>query len=779
MSSSLKSMPAPSGNPARSRGGVVPTNSVTTLEGKKVKARIDPTLPVSEVVHQLCINLEVQQSHVLFALRDEQDQLVTDENLRKHIQDRTPLKLVRSPASDARDYITNLTRSDSSLKMSLFNLQKLIREPQFAKEFVQRDGLAQLMNIITINHGNTLAYALTAMRNLMDYDYGWATIEPAFIAQLCRILSNAATPINVCRPATSILKKLVEADPRSAPGPTAASSSRAQPAPAIGSVWRYGFDVVWRQVQIVGGLLEVLVQRLSNAESGMALSSMTLINTLLFHSTDAHWEELSNELQRLNAKKAVTLLMSNASVEELSSSILDFQANMIRLAYRHKISPVDPEMVKVQHMLDFIWTASQVDEHEHVSGKSRDISESLPGLHDHWIKIGFNSEHIRAEFARVGMLGLDCLYSFAGSDSDFFSKAVLEQLHRPVERRCPIAAASNEVVDLLADHWSVFSPGYSTSTTYLPFFLSFNRVHNYATRFFLRMWNESNASKADFPRVASLVESQIKIALANETTRPWHEVEASFNDIRYREVRERQLRELELQDELLTRPAVRNLRAKLHQESYEFVRRQRIMCLMQGAWFANGIPLSINDTASHRDSMQLRRAGRPWRFYRLDRSHKWLHYVESNVKLHIRPGLEDLPEKIEVSLISDVVVSTCASPPNIAMPEAHSTSSPFSSTLAASPLSFSLMLHTGMSAGDHVSESASRFSDWVDGLNMLRNSQITTRDTEMFVQTLSDIGLKIKLLDLSGEKVDIPASLPTSPPPTNMDFFFSEPPLFV
>ena len=79
----------------------------------------------------------------MFALRDDHEQLVTDENLRKHIQERTALKyalffmktystkrmnrLVRSPAADARDCVTNLTRSDSSLKMTLFNLQKLIR----------------------------------------------------------------------------------------------------------------------------------------------------------------------------------------------------------------------------------------------------------------------------------------------------------------------------------------------------------------------------------------------------------------------------------------------------------------------------------------------------------------------------------------------------------------------------------------------------------------------------------------------------------------------------
>jgi engulfment and cell motility protein 1 len=33
--------------------------------------------------------------------------------------------------------------------------------------------------------------------------------------------------------------------------------------------------------------------------------SMMLINTLLSHATEAHWEDLSSELERLNVRKAV------------------------------------------------------------------------------------------------------------------------------------------------------------------------------------------------------------------------------------------------------------------------------------------------------------------------------------------------------------------------------------------------------------------------------------------------------------------------------------------
>lgn len=54
----------------------------------------------------------------------------------------------------------------------------------------------------------------------------------------------------------------------------------------------------------------------------------------------------------------------------------------------------------------------------------------------------------------------------------------------------------------------------------------------------------------------------------------------------------------------------RNLRAKLFKESYEFVKNQRLLCLMQGAWFLNGVStLPGKDTA--------RRPQRPWRFLRL------------------------------------------------------------------------------------------------------------------------------------------------------------------
>lgn len=90
------------------------------------------------------------------------------------------------------------------------------------------------------------------------------------------IISNSNNPINVIRPATSILKRLVEADPRL--GLEAAMTSNVtspglelSSPPPPGSVFRYGFDAVWAQLQHSPDMLSVVVSRLNMAESGMAL----------------------------------------------------------------------------------------------------------------------------------------------------------------------------------------------------------------------------------------------------------------------------------------------------------------------------------------------------------------------------------------------------------------------------------------------------------------------------------------------------------------------------
>ena len=94
-SNGLGDAPRPRGalNGASSKT-LIPTNSVTTKDGGVVKVRIDPTLMVADVVKQLVANLQIKQPPSNFALRDDDDELVTNENLRKMIRSKAKLKYV-------------------------------------------------------------------------------------------------------------------------------------------------------------------------------------------------------------------------------------------------------------------------------------------------------------------------------------------------------------------------------------------------------------------------------------------------------------------------------------------------------------------------------------------------------------------------------------------------------------------------------------------------------------------------------------------------------------
>lgn len=154
----------------------------------------------------------------------------------------------------------------------------------------------------------------------------------------------------------------------------------------------------------------------------------------------------------------------------------------------------------------------------------------------------------------------------------------------------------------------------------------------------------------------------------------------------------------------------------------------------------------------------------------------------------MRSGLEDLPDRFDLALITEIATANCA-------PPLDGSGAPGATPLISSPLSFSLITPEG-SLADAIAPDISRWADWTDGLNMLRrdSGHVSSKETADFIQALTEIGLKIKLLgacsfpssscfaheslplslDLSGDKVEIPSGLKAGPPPANNEFFFSD-----
>jgi engulfment and cell motility protein 1 len=150
---------------------------------------------------------------------------------------------------------------------------------------------------------------------------------------------------------------------------------------------------------------------------------MMLINSLLAHASDSRWEEFISSLEKLSISKAVIVsiistfrivldfahvtvqrLMSSHTMEDLTSCILDFQANMVMVTYRKKMTPVDPES-NFSHGADlrFLWETSRLQE---------EVDENGDLLR--WRNLGFDSEDIEHEFTNVGVLGLECLVRLLG-----------------------------------------------------------------------------------------------------------------------------------------------------------------------------------------------------------------------------------------------------------------------------------------------------------------------------------------------------------------------------
>lgn len=90
----------------------------------------------------------------------------------------------------------------------------------------------------------------------------------------------------------------------------------------------------------------------------------------------------------------------------------------------------------------------------------------------------------------------------------------------------------------------------------------------------------------------------------------------------------------------------RQSRDELNHEALQFVKEQRIRCLLQGAWF----PTVVNQTSDTGPvtSKNLNRAvPSAWRFVRLSHNRRYLHHADFDEKTAADPRLDALDEKSE------------------------------------------------------------------------------------------------------------------------------------
>lgn len=76
---------------------------------------------------------------------------------------------------------------------------------------------------------------------------------------------------------------------------------------------------------------------------------------------------------------------------------------------------------------------------------------------------------------------------------------------------------------------------------------------------------------------------------------------------------------------------------------------------------------------------------------------------------------------------------------------------------------------------DFICDSVVKYSEWIDGLNMFLDKNISSKSTAKYIQQLTDINVKLCLLELGSERIEIPVIPPEiSPLPTNYQFYYEE-----
>lgn len=133
----------------------------------------------------------------------------------------------------------------------------------------------------------------------MEHETGWESLDEEFVRNIISI-DVSQTLVTVCRPATAILIKLVNADKQSG-----------------STISCYGYDFLHRAAKDEIEFLPTLVQRLQSPDYLLCLNSLELITTMIKHVTDELRGDLSEQLQTLNAKRYVLVSTGHCTLSEV------------------------------------------------------------------------------------------------------------------------------------------------------------------------------------------------------------------------------------------------------------------------------------------------------------------------------------------------------------------------------------------------------------------------------------------------------------------------------
>ncbi|KAL2809874.1 ELMO/CED-12 family-domain-containing protein [Aspergillus granulosus] len=665
------------------------------------------------------------------------------------------------------------SEEDAVRKMAVFKLQSSIGDPSFADIFIAEDGLTRLRYLTLHASGNTLAYSLTSFARLLEVDKGWECVDQELVERVVELIVTHPL-VNILRGAMSILVSIV---------------SHPYSGGRLSQSGTFGFRALKPAIALYPQFLEMLVSRLSSADHALCANALQLINSLMRDSitndSELEWPKFIQKLQDLGVIKAVYSLMQGTALQDHAHPLIEFQSLTKVLLRKWRDIPLDLEKPEHRRALKSIHLASSQDK---ATETGSDVHRSRKHNSDKWRRLGFETESPVIQFEEMGFLGMMDLADFVRNHQDGFQKMLLEQSTKPTQQRCPIARASLSVTSILYDHFEVDKSEVEDSKSYLllesrsnldkvfrPLLLHWTRLHVAGLHAFFRLWKSTSAEVEDYDKIVELVRILIESVVGGAPrTKDVQDVEEELADFEYSRLRSLQMELLELTYEDVWGQHLRQVREELQHEALQFVKEQRIRCLLQGAWFPNGGTTNVEG----------KQTTLKWRYVQLSHNRRFLHFGDFETTDDIkRPELDVLSGKIDLSTVSSVVSNVSASPDNSSSSTVKSMSqqrvSSTKITIHGYVYSTAASGETQKTNGHSRSgsratqreatlltlrpESPSIASEWLDGLLMLLNQQPITAETSKLIKLISNYGLKIRLLNVRFDDAVFAGEAPAVP----------------
>jgi len=353
-----------------------------------------------------------------------------------------------------------------------------------------------------------------------------------------------------------------------------------------------------------------------------------------------------------------------------------------------------------------------------------------------------------------GLLPLHTMVYFARKHQEQYVKFVLENLSRGEDYECPFARASIALTKMLCEVLEINGePPSESGKDYYPIFFTmdfaFEEFFCICIQLLNKTWKEMRATSGDFNRVMQVVKDQICRAL-NEKHHSMEMFKTNVFSLGFSQILKILQEEIHARNimELKAKPVV-ELREEVLPELKEIVKQQRLDQLIQGALF---------DKAPGK----ARARERFW-YCRLSPNLKFLHYGDCQEGQ--APSLENLPNKLPIAKVTSMVVGKDCP---------HTKDRKFSRAYIS--LCFSLIYETDSDEKhlDFVATNQQMFAIWTDGLATLLNKEMLSPESNEELETLLNMEMKLRLLDLENISIpETPPPIPTEPPNFNFVYDFS------